>query len=259
MLKYIEVEASAKSYSDAVEAALADAASQIGSSREELTTYELLDKTKTGFLGLGGVSVKLKVSYEAPEEVLAPEAGARAEAFLGGLFELMHISAKLDVKDVVDEGRVDVTLSGDDMGSVIGRRGETLDAIQYITGLAVNRGAEKFVRVSIDTENYREKREESLEKLAKKTAEKAVKLGRSLTLEPMSPQERRVIHTVLQDYPGITTYSTGTDPNRRVVVALKREDGTTAPASTYSPQQRRRRPQNKSKPKQPPAQIADKE
>lgn len=112
------------------------------------------------------------------------------------------------------------------MGELIGRRGETLDAIQHLVNYTVNRGGAGRVRVSLDAENYRAKRNEALENLAKKVASKAVKFRRDVTLEPMNAYERHVIHTALQDYPGVTTSSTGTEPNRRVVVIY---DNKTAP------------------------------
>ena len=121
-------------------------------------------------------------------------------------------------------GGINVDLAGPGMGAVIGRRGETLDAIQHLTNYAVNHGSEKHLRVSVDAENYRAKREESLTKLAEKMAEKAIKYKRSMALEPMNSYERHVIHTALQNYEGVTTASTGTEPNRRVVVSYVRSE-----------------------------------
>ena len=122
-----------------------------------------------------------------------------------------------------EKGRYQVTLEGEKLGQLIGRRGETLDAIQQLTNYAVNSGADKRIRVHVDAENYRAKREQSLESLARKVAGKVTKYRRSVTLEPMNAYERHVIHTALQDVPGVTTYSTGVDPNRRVIVAFDRE------------------------------------
>ena len=121
-----------------------------------------------------------------------------------------------------EEGNYQVELVGQELGSLIGRRGETLDAIQQLTGYAVNRGQSKRVRIHVDAEGYRAKREESLERLARKVAGKVVKYRRNVTLEPMNAYERHVIHTALQDYPDVTTYSIGTEPNRRTVVAYSR-------------------------------------
>ena len=122
-----------------------------------------------------------------------------------------------------EKGRYQVTLEGEKLGALIGRRGETLDAIQQLTNYAVNRGADKRVRIHVDAENYRQKREQSLESLAVKVAGKVTKYRRSVTLEPMNAYERHVIHTALQEYAGVTTYSVGTEPNRRVIVAYDRE------------------------------------
>ena len=143
------------------------------------------------------------------------------EAFLMGL--LKHLEQEAAVKVYLTEGgRYRVLLEGQGMGALIGRRGETLDAIQQLTNYAVNRTGNR-VRIQLDAEGYREKREHSLRNLARKEAAKVVKYRRSRTLEPMNAYERHVIHTALQDYRGVTTYSTGTDPNRRVVVAYDRE------------------------------------
>ena len=119
-----------------------------------------------------------------------------------------------------------VDLVGDNLGILIGRRGETLDAIQHLTNYAVNRGQNKRVRINVDAENYRRKREESLQRLAQKVAGKVVKYRRNITLEPMNAYERHVIHAALQEYPDVTTYSTGTEPNRRIVVAYSRYKNT---------------------------------
>ena len=142
--------------------------------------------------------------------------------FLTGL--LQHMNSAAVVKVYMDEeGRYKVILEGEKLGALIGRRGETLDAIQQLTNYSVNRGNDKRVRVHIDAENYRLKREQSLEHLAQKVAAKVLKYRRNVTLEPMNAYERHVIHTALQDVEGVTTYSMGTEPNRRVIVALEKK------------------------------------
>ena len=141
--------------------------------------------------------------------------------FLSGLLQQMEVTAEVKVY-LPEKGRYKVILEGQGLGAIIGRRGETLDAIQQLTSYSVNRTGSR-VRVQLDAENYRAKREQSLERLANKVAAKVVKYRRSVTLEPMNAYERHVIHTALQDVPGITTYSTGVDPNRRVIVAFDRE------------------------------------
>ena len=141
--------------------------------------------------------------------------------FLSGLLQQMEVTAEVKVY-LPEKGRYKVILEGQGLGAIIGRRGETLDAIQQLTSYSVNRTGSR-VRVQLDAENYRAKREQSLERLANKVAGKVVKYRRSVTLEPMNAYERHVIHTALQEVPGVTTYSTGVDPNRRVIVAFDRE------------------------------------
>ena len=142
-----------------------------------------------------------------------------ATSFIFGLMEKMGVEGQVTVLPQVECDQLRLELSGPDMGPIIGRRGDTLDAIQYLGSLVLNNALDEHVRLSVDTENYREKRAESLERLARKMAMKVVKAHRSMTLEPMNPYERRIIHAALQDFNGVTTYSTGTEPNRRVVIA----------------------------------------
>ena len=157
---------------------------------------------------------------ESMEEVNDEKAQA-IRAFLSGLLEHMDCPAEVRVYQP-EEGRYKVILEGEGMGALIGRRGETLDAIQQLTNYSVNRNGVR-VRIQLDAEGYREKREQSLQNLARKEAAKVVKYRRSRTLEPMNAYERHVIHTALQEFPGVNTYSTGVDPNRRVVIAFDRE------------------------------------
>ena len=142
-----------------------------------------------------------------------------ATSFIFGLMEKMGVEGQVTVLPQVECDQLRLELSGPDMGPIIGRRGDTLDAIQYLGSLVLNNALDEHVRLSVDTENYREKRAESLERLARKMAMKVVKSHRSMTLEPMNPYERRIIHAALQDFNGVTTYSTGTEPGRRVVIA----------------------------------------
>ena len=146
---------------------------------------------------------------------------AQITAFLTGLLEHMGADAKPSVK-VDGQGVYQVELLGENLGALIGRRGETLDAIQQLTSYSVNRGQTKRVRIHLDAEGYRAKREESLTRLARKVAGKVVKYRKNVTLEAMNAYERHVIHTALQDYPDVTTYSVGTEPNRHTVVAYSR-------------------------------------
>ena len=262
------------------EEAIQNALRQLGLDRDDVSV-EILERAKSGFLGLGSCPAKVRVSYGPEEEEEAPAAPAsepqeerqeerpkppkaekkprqerrpaetpavpaekapaepsapvvdlgeevddeKAQAirkFLSGLLEQMENTAEIHVY-LLEKGRYKVILEGKNLGALIGRRGETLDAIQQLTSYAVNRSGNGRVRVQLDAENYREKREQSLQHLARKVAAKVTKYRRSVTLEPMNAYERHVIHTALQDVPYVTTYSTGTEPNRRVIVAYDRE------------------------------------
>ncbi len=252
MLKSIEV--SGRSVEEAVEKALA----QLSLERDEVSV-EIVERGKSGFLGIGAVAAVVRVSYEAPDEkpAKAPktekkpaekkeapkqektetaksvkprprrmaegEQAAATEAFLKGLLERMGVEADMEISPR-DGGGLNVELSGDGIGAVIGRRGETLDAIQHLTNYVVNRGNDKRSHINVDAENYRAKREDSLVRLAQKMADKVIKYKRSMALEPMNSYERHIIHTALQDYEGVTTSSTGAEPNRRVVVNYVRPE-----------------------------------
>ena len=182
-------------------------------------------------------------SKPAPKAESAPKAEVKAapvetdeeyaaiRGFLDGLLQRMGVEAEIEIGRR-DNGGINVNLSGDGMGAIIGRRGETLDAIQHLTNYVVNRGSDKHMHISVDAENYRSKREESLARLAEKMAEKAIKYKRSMALEPMNSYERHVIHTALQNYEGVTTSSPGVEPNRRVVVSyVKPETPSNKPQS----------------------------
>lgn len=225
MLKSIEV--TGRTEDDAINSALR----QLGLPREDVS-IEILERAKAGFLRIGASPAVIRVSYEVPDEKPAPAAKPAAAApsaavqertneFLGGLLERMGTKAELEMS-VREDGSITVNLSGEGMGAIIGRRGETLDAIQHLTNYAVNRGCEERTHISIDAENYRAKREESLVHLAEKMAAKTLKYRRSMALEPMNSYERHVIHTALQNYEGVTTCSTGSEPNRRVVISCEK-------------------------------------
>ena len=224
MLKWIE--ATGRSEDAAIQNALA----QLGLDRDSVSV-EVLERARSGFLGIGSSPAKVKVTYEVPDEetpaqqpvppAKAGELEDRVRDFLTGLLEQMGVQAKVVIAPRGENG-IYVTLEGPKLGALIGHRGETLDAIQQLTNYSVNRGRTHRVRVHIDAENYRAKREESLKRLANKVAAKVVKYRRNITLEPMNAYERHVIHETLQDYPDVITYSTGTEPNRRTVVAYSR-------------------------------------
>ena len=251
-MRYIDV--TGKTEEEAIRAAL----SQLGLERDDVSV-EILERSKSGFLGIGSSPAKGRESYELdvaeepevpqakpaekktvekkpegkpepapekqPEQPAAPvsetEDADRIRAFLTGLLEHMDCRAQVKVYEE-EKNRYKVILEGQRLGALIGRRGETLDAIQQLTNYAVNSGRDKRVRIHVDAENYRAKREQSLESLANKVAGKVLKYRRSVTLEPMNAYERHVIHAALQDKEGVTTYSIGTEPNRRVVVAYER-------------------------------------
>ena len=279
--------------------AIANALRQLGLERDDVSV-QILERAKSGFLGLGSQPAKIRVTYgetepeeqeqapTAPEPAVvkaepeelpvretpkvapevpqkqkyAPKAAKPAKAkspekrperkpepanpvekaapavelgeevddekaqaikkFISGLLEQMETPADVRVY-LPEKGRYKVILEGKDLGALIGRRGETLDAIQQLTSYSVNRTGGGRVRIQLDAENYRERREQSLQHLAQKVAGKVVRYRRSVTLEPMNAYERHVIHTALQDTPNVTTYSTGVDPNRRVIVAYDRD------------------------------------
>ena len=163
-------------------------------------------------------SVATPVSAEEENPV-----NAEIRSFLSGLFEKMDIEAEMAFSNR-DNTSIDVSLSGNGMGAIIGRRGETLDAVQHLTNYVINRGRDKRLHINIDAEAYRSKREESLTHLAEKMAEKAIKYKRNMALEPMNSYERHVIHTSLQNYKGVSTASTGEEPNRRVIVIYEKSE-----------------------------------
>lgn len=237
------------------DAAIAAALEELGMDRDDVSV-EIIERAKSGFLGIGASPAVVRVSYECPDEDVKPAVEkktaestaapaaekaapvvdedpeyAAVRTFLTGLLERMGVKAELEFSRR-ENGGINVNLSGGNMGVIIGRRGETLDAIQHLTNYVVNKGSDKRMHVSIDAEAYRSKREESLTKLAEKMAEKAIKYKRSMALEPMNSYERHVIHTALQNYPGVTTSSTGVEPNRRVVVSyVKGEQSSNKPQS----------------------------
>lgn len=273
-MSYIDV--TGKTEDEAIRKAL----EQLHMDRDDVSV-EILERAKSGFLGIGSSPARVRVTYgqEEPEApaapvqpekkpeprpqpkpeqpkpeqpktrkpeppkapVKAPEPPKAAQApaaapeqsvlddnarriteFLTGLLEHMDSPAQVQVTET-EKGRYSVVLEGQKLGQLIGRRGETLDAIQQLTNYAVNSGREKRIRVHVDAENYRAKREQSLESLARKVAAKVTRYRRSVTLEPMNAYERHVIHAALQDVPGVNTYSIGSEPNRRVVVSYDRD------------------------------------
>lgn len=182
---------------------------------QEDVSVEILEEPGKGFLGLGGKEAKVRVIADKDPVFLA-------ERFLSDLLGHMNIAAEIEIER--EAGQLYVEIIGerhDDMGVIIGKRGDTLDAIQYLLSLIVNKGRDQYIRVLLDTENYREKREKTLIDLANKMANKAIRRGRSVKLDPMNPYERRIIHSALQSFEGISTYSVGEEPYRRIVIDIK--------------------------------------
>ena len=272
------ITATGKTIDLAIEAAL----QQLQMDRDSVSV-EVLENPKSGFLGLGAVPAKVKVTYEVPDEAPKPALSSasrskpkkaaepkqeevkplnpinpqpkkeaapkvekprreekpaepkvvkeyapapegsmeeKIEVFIKGLLE--HMGSDAVPHAWKDEDCYRVDLVGASLGMLIGRRGETLDAIQHLTNYSINRDNSKRTRINVDAECYREKREESLKRLAMKVAGKVIKYRRNITLEPMNAYERHVIHATLQDVPDVTTYSTGSEPNRRVVVSYSK-------------------------------------
>ena len=145
-----------------------------------------------------------------------------AKTFLNDVFEAMKLTVVIDIRFDEVENIMDIDLSGDEMGILIGKRGQTLDSLQYLTSLVVNKDVENYIHVKVDTENYRKRRKDTLENLAKNIAFKVKRTKRAVSLEPMNPYERRIIHSALQNDRYVTTHSEGDEPFRRVVVTLKR-------------------------------------
>jgi len=204
------IEKTAKTKEEAIELAL----SELGITEDE-AIIEVIEEGKSGFLGLGGKDAVVKVSSKEAD------ASGKAKYFLNKIFEITGEDVTVEAEKEGD--LLSINLSGPDMGIVIGKRGETLDALQHLTSLVVNRGGGDFTKVSIDAENYREKRNDALSSLAHKLAAKVVRTRRSTTLEPMNAYERRIIHSALQDHDKVTTYSVGQGVNRKVVIALKQD------------------------------------
>ena len=211
-MEYIEI--SAKT----VDEALTEAAIKLGIPSSEIE-YEVIEKGSAGFLGLGigGKNAVIKVWKKFSIEDSTRE-------FLFSVFKAMGLEVVIEIKVNEEEKVVDINLKGDDMGVLIGKRGQTLDSLQYLTNLAVNKNLEEYYKVKVDTEDYRKRRKDTLENLAKNIAYKVKRTKRPVTLEPMNPFERRVIHSALQNDRFVTTHSEGDEPYRHVVVTLKNKN-----------------------------------
>jgi len=194
-----------------VEKAIEEALAELKAAREEVE-IEVLDEGSKGFLGFGSRDAVVKITKKFnPEKV--------AKDFLREMFIAMGIIVNIETE--LKEKQLLINLSGDDMGVLIGKRGQTLDSIQYLVNLVVNKGNAPYLSITIDTENYRQRRKDTLESLAYNLAKKVKQTGKKVVLEPMNPYERRIIHSSLQNNKYVTTYSEGEEPYRNVVIALK--------------------------------------
>ena len=207
-MEFIEV--SAKNVDDAI----TQATVQLGITSDQLE-YEVLDKGSTGFLGIGSKNavIKARKKFSIDENVVE---------FLSSIFDAMKMEVEILVAVNEEEHIIEVELKGDDMGILIGKRGQTLDSLQYLTNLAINKHSDEYYKVKIDTEDYRKRKKETLENLAKNIAYKVKRTKRPVSLEPMNPFERRIIHSALQNDRYVTTHSEGDEPYRHVVVTLKK-------------------------------------
>ena len=204
------IEVSAKTVNDAI----TEACQKLSVTSDKLE-YEVVEEGSTGFLGIGSKPAIIKAKVKCTIE-------DKAKDFLKEVFEAMNMAVVVEVKYDEAEKTIDIDLSGDEMGVLIGKRGQTLDSLQYLVSLVVNKEVDDYIRVKVDTENYRQRRKETLENLAKNISFKVKRSKRPVSLEPMNPYERRIIHSALQNDRFVTTHSEGEEPYRHVVVTLKR-------------------------------------
>ncbi len=207
-MEYIEF--SAKTVEDAI----IEACQKLTVTRDKLD-WKVVEEGKAGLFGLGAKEAIIKARVKA---TLVD----KVKIFLNEVFEAMNIEVLVEVAYNEEEKEMNIELSGEEMGMLIGKRGQTLDSLQYLVSLVVNKESEEYVRVKVDTENYRERRKETLENLAKNMARKAARIRKNVSLEPMNPYERRIIHAALQNDKYVTTHSEGDEPYRRIVISPKK-------------------------------------
>ena len=203
-----QLEAAGKTFNEALTAGLA----QMGLDLDQVD-YEILDEGAKGFLGIGVRPVRIRLTQKDSPAI-------RAEEFLSQVTRLIGLDVSFETEQ--EEEALKINMVGENQGILIGHRGETLDALQYLCSLRVNKDRDEYIRVTLDTENYRAKREQTLINLANRMAQKAVRSGRRMAMEPMNPYERRIMHSALQGNEQVTTHSEGEEPNRRVVIVPKR-------------------------------------
>ncbi len=204
------IEISAKTVDDAVTEGLI----KLGTTSDKIE-FEVIEKGSSGFFGIGSKPAKIRIRKKSTIEDYVRN-------FLNDVFRAMDMQVEILINKSEDEKNIDVELKGSDMGVLIGKRGQTLDSLQYLTNLAVGKQVNEYVKVKIDTEDYRKRRKETLENLAKNIAYKVKRTKRAVSLEPMNPFERRIIHSALQGDRYVNTHSEGDEPYRHVVVTLKR-------------------------------------
>lgn len=209
-----------------VDAAVAEAMADLGITSDQLE-YEVVEKGSSGILGIGSRPAVIKAKKKFTLEGVAEE-------FLSGVFATLNMDVETQIVFDEDAAEMSIDLIGDDMGILIGKRGQTLDSLQYLTGLAVNKYSDVYIRVKLDIENYRERRKETLENLAINIAKKVKRTRRPMDLEPMNPYERRIIHSALQNDRYVITSSEGEEPYRHVVVSLKRNDRYSGRGNRYN-------------------------
>ena len=207
-MDYIEI--SAKTLEDAI----TEACQKLSITSDKLD-YIVVEEGSNGFLGIGSKPSVIKARVKGSLTDVAKE-------FLNDVFAAMNMTVVINIKYDEAEKTMDIDLSGDEMGVLIGKRGQTLDSLQYLVSLVINKGVEDYIRVKLDTEDYRARRKETLENLAKNISFKVKRTKRSVSLEPMNPYERRIIHSALQNDKYVTTHSEGEEPFRRVIVSLKK-------------------------------------
>lgn len=206
-----KIEVSAKT----VEEAVTEALIQLGTTSDKIE-YEVVEKGSAGILGIGKKSAVIRAWKVGGPDV-------EVKNFLEEMFKAMKMDVDIELTEDKENHTMSIDLRGNDMGILIGKRGQTLDSIQYLVSLVANKQSEEYIRVKVDTENYRKRRKDTLENLAKNIAYKVKRTKHSVSLEPMNPYERRIIHSALQGDRYVTTHSEGDEPFRHVVVVLKRE------------------------------------
>lgn len=197
-----------------VDDALTEAAIKLETTSDKID-YEIIEHGSDGFLGIGRKPARIKARKKGGVVESARE-------FLEKVFTAMNVEVKIDINYMENDRTIEINLAGDEMGLLIGKRGQTIDSIQYLVSLVVNKESKEYLRVKVDTENYRKRRKATLEELAKNIAYKVKRTKRQVILEPMNPYERRIIHAALQDDKYVTTKSEGEEPYRHVIVLLKK-------------------------------------